>query len=586
LICLMCQGVTTAARTFENGLFGLLIKMNENKSKILALKYRPRVFKDLIGQEVIAESISNTIKINKIPNAYLLTGITGVGKTTLARLIAKTLNCTKNINEGKICGEKDSCHCLEIENSNHIDVLEMDAASKTGIDDVRELIENAKYNPVNVKYKIYIIDECQMLSKQAWNGLLKTLEEPPEKVKFIFATTEVRKIPITILSRCQRFDLKRVSLSKIYEHLKKISEIEKGKISDNALKLLARASEGSLRNGISLLDRALVFQSLNPDSITDDKDVRKMLGLANKTKLIHLLKYVFEGDGNNALKQLRDLIENGLDTKNFLNDILELIYLFGRRINLGPIEKDIFISEGELELIEQISQNLNMEDLGLFWQLTLKTIDDLKIVSSESIALEMYLMQLIHIKSIENYDTAENFSETVSNRPIAKEKQIEESNTELNPTNPIKDQLKNMGQIKTLTRKNLENEIEPDKKFQVRSFADLISLAEKNKETELKYDLERNVRLVNFENGKIDINFNENLNKNFIKNLSHNLFSWTGTRWIITLSKAEGSKTLYQKKIYEKEKFLNQEKEGEVFKKMKNIFPDADLIDVKEAKDE
>jgi DNA polymerase-3 subunit gamma/tau len=560
--------------------------MNENKSKILALKYRPRVFKDLIGQEVIAESISNTIKINKIPNAYLLTGITGVGKTTLARLIAKTLNCTKNINEGKICGEKDSCHCLEIENSNHIDVLEMDAASKTGIDDVRELIENAKYNPVNVKYKIYIIDECQMLSKQAWNGLLKTLEEPPEKVKFIFATTEVRKIPITILSRCQRFDLKRVSLSKIYEHLKKISEIEKGKISDNALKLLARASEGSLRNGISLLDRALVFQSLNPDSITDDKDVRKMLGLANKTKLIHLLKYVFEGDGNNALKQLRDLIENGLDTKNFLNDILELIYLFGRRINLGPIEKDIFISEGELELIEQISQNLNMEDLGLFWQLTLKTIDDLKIVSSESIALEMYLMQLIHIKSIENYDTAENFSETVSNRPIAKEKQIEESNTELNPTNPIKDQLKNMGQIKTLTRKNLENEIEPDKKFQVRSFADLISLAEKNKETELKYDLERNVRLVNFENGKIDINFNENLNKNFIKNLSHNLFSWTGTRWIITLSKAEGSKTLYQKKIYEKEKFLNQEKEGEVFKKMKNIFPDADLIDVKEAKDE
>jgi len=586
LICLMCQGVTTAARTFENGLFGLLIKMNENKSKILALKYRPRVFKDLIGQEVIAESISNTIKINKIPNAYLLTGITGVGKTTLARLIAKTLNCTKNINEGKICGEKDSCHCLEIENSNHIDVLEMDAASKTGIDDVRELIENAKYNPVNVKYKIYIIDECQMLSKQAWNGLLKTLEEPPEKVKFIFATTEVRKIPITILSRCQRFDLKRVSLSKIYEHLKKISEIEKGKISDNALKLLARASEGSLRNGISLLDRALVFQSLNPDSITDDKDVRKMLGLANKTKLIHLLKYVFEGDENNALKQLRDLIENGLDTKNFLNDILELIYLFGRRINLGPIEKDIFISEGELELIEQISQNLNMEDLGLFWQLTLKTIDDLKIVSSESIALEMYLMQLIHIKSIENYDTAENFSETVSNRPIAKEKQIEESNTELNPTNPIKDQLKNMGQIKTLTRKNLENEIEPDKKFQVRSFADLISLAEKNKETELKYDLERNVRLVNFENGKIDINFNENLNKNFIKNLSHNLFSWTGTRWIITLSKAEGSKTLYQKKIYEKEKFLNQEKEGEVFKKMKNIFPDADLIDVKEAKDE
>ena len=561
--------------------------MNGNKSKILALKYRPRIFKDLIGQEVIAESISNAIKINKTPNAYLLTGIRGVGKTTMARLIAKTLNCIKNINEGTMCGEKESCHCREIENSIMIDVLEMDAASRTGIDDVRELIENAKYNPVSAKYKIYIIDECQMLSKQAWNGLLKTLEEPPEKLKFIFATTEARKIPITILSRCQRFDLKRISLSKIYEHLKKISKIEKGKISDNAFKLLARASEGSVRDGISLLDRALVFQSLNPDSIMDDKDVRKMLGLADKTKLIHLLKYVFEGDENNALKQIRELIEDGLDAKNFLNDILELIYLFSRRINLGPIEKDMFISEGELELIEQTSQNLNMEDLGLFWQLTLKTIEDLKIVSSESIALEMYLMQLIHIKSIEDYDTTANFSKTVPGRStITKKKQIEENNTELNPTNPIKDQLKNMGQIKTLTRKNLENEIEPDKKFQARSFADLISLAEKNKEVELKYDLERNVKLVNFENGKIDINFNENLNKNFIKNLSRSLFNWTGKRWIITLSKEEGSKTLYQKKADEKKTFLNKEKESEIFKEMKNIFPDSDLIDVQEAEDE
>jgi DNA polymerase-3 subunit gamma/tau len=561
--------------------------MNKNKSEVLALKYRPRLWKDLIGCEVIAETISNAIKTNKTPNAYLLTGIRGVGKTTIARLIAKTLNCSKNTNENGLCDGKDPCeHCKEIENSNHIDVLEQDAATATGIDSIRDLIENSKYSPTNAKYKVYIIDECQMLSKQAWNGLLKTLEEPPEKLKFIFATTEVGKIPITILSRCQRFDLKRVSLSKIYEHLKKISKIEKGKISDNAFKLLARASEGSVRDGISLLDRTLVFQNLDPDKIIEDKDVRKMLGLADKTKLIHLLKYVFEGDENNALKEIRALIEDGLDAKNFLNDILELIYLFSRRINLGPIEKDMFISEGELELIEQTSQNLNMEDLGLFWQLTLKTIEDLKIVSSENIALEMYLIQMIHIKSIEDYDTTANFSKTISSRPITEKKQIEENSTELNPTNPTKDQLKNIGQIKTLTEKNLENEIETDKKFQVRSFTDLISLAEKNKEAELKYDLERNVKLINFENGKIDINFNENLNKNFIKNLSRSLFNWTGKRWIITLSKEEGSKTLYQKKIDEKEKFLNKEKESEVFKEMKNIFPDADLIDVKEVKDE
>ena len=197
--------------------------MEKNNSKILALKYRPRIFKDLIGQEIIAQTISNAIKINKTPNAYLLTGIRGVGKTTTARLIAKAMNCTKNFETGEMCGEKETCHCREIENSNHIDVLEMDAASKTGIDDVRELIENAKYNPTSAKFKIFIIDEVHMLSKQAFNGLLKTLEEPPEKLKFILATTEARKIPITILSRCQRFDLRRVNLEQIFKHLKKIS---------------------------------------------------------------------------------------------------------------------------------------------------------------------------------------------------------------------------------------------------------------------------------------------------------------------------------------------------------------------------
>ena len=194
---------------------------NNNKSKILALKYRPRIFKDVIGQEIIAETILNSIKIGKTPNAYLLTGIRGVGKTTTARLISKALNCTKNSDQGSDYNEKDLCdHCKQIENSNHLDVLEMDAASRTGIDDIRELIENAKYNPTSAKFKIFIIDEVHMLSKQAFNGMLKTLEEPPEKLKFILATTEARKIPVTILSRCQRFDLKRVGLEKIFDHLK------------------------------------------------------------------------------------------------------------------------------------------------------------------------------------------------------------------------------------------------------------------------------------------------------------------------------------------------------------------------------
>jgi DNA polymerase III, subunit gamma and tau len=291
--------------------------LDENNLKILALKYRPKIFKDLIGQEVIAETILNAIKIGKTPNAYLLTGIRGVGKTTTARLIAKALNCSKNKNENSLCEKKDPCnHCSEIESSNHIDVLEMDAASKTGIDDVRELIESSKYNPTSAKFKVFIIDEVHMLSKQAFNGLLKTLEEPPQKLKFILATTEARKIPVTILSRCQRFDLRRVNQGEIFNHLKQIANIEKGKISDDALKLLSRASEGSVRDSISLLDRALIFQSLKPDQIIQDSDIRKMLGLADKSKLITILKYVFEGNENEALKLLKELIEDGLDAKN------------------------------------------------------------------------------------------------------------------------------------------------------------------------------------------------------------------------------------------------------------------------------
>ena len=551
--------------------------MSGNKSKILALKYRPSIFKDLIGQEVIAETIQNAIKIKKTPNAYLLTGIRGVGKTTTARLIAKALNCTKNFETGETCGEKETCHCREIENSNHIDVLEMDAASKTGIDDVRELIENAKYNPTSAKYKIFIIDEVHMLSKQAFNGLLKTLEEPPEKLKFILATTEARKIPVTILSRCQRFDLRRVDLEKIFTHLKKISNIEKGKISDSALKLLARASEGSVRDGISLLDRALIFQTLDENKVIEDSDIRKMLGLADKSKLINLIGSVFTGNEKEALEKLKDLSDNGLDARNFLNDFLELLYFLGRRINLGPIQKDMFLSEGEINLIEKVSNNLNMQDLSLFWQLTLKAIEDLKIISSEEIALEMFLMQLMHVKNLEDY-SQENTIREEKNIEIQTSKKKINQNDEIKSVNFIKDQMKNTEQIKSLNTK----EFETNKKLQITSFSDLIKFAEEKKEIQLKYDLERNVKLIKFEQGNITINFNENLNKNFIKKLSQCFYEWTGQRWIITLSKENTQKTLHEQKIDKRKNFLSEEKNSEVFREMISKFPDAELVDVEE----
>ncbi len=551
-------------------------------NKILALKYRPQEFKDLIGQEVMAQTITNAIKLGKTPNAYLLTGIRGVGKTTTARLIAKALNCTKNFSIGEKCSASENCHCKEIVDSNHMDVLEMDAASKTGIDDIRELIESSKYSPTSAKFKIFIIDEVHMLSKQAFNGLLKTLEEPPQSLKFILATTEVRKIPVTILSRCQRFDLKRVNVDEICAHLKKIASKEKGNITDDALRLIARTSEGSVRDSISLLDRSLISQTTQNDKTIQEQDVREMLGLADKSKIISLFKDVLSGNEKDALKILKSLINDGLDAKNFLNDILEVLYLFSRRINLGPIEKDVSISESEMKMIDQYSKNIDMQDLGLFWQLTIKTIDDLRIVSNENLTLEMYIMQLIHLKNLDEIknETNENFVPQDEKDSLLGKK-IDDKKIDKSKNSPIKNQLKNTNQIRTSPIENLSN-IGENSKIEVTSFQDLLDKSEKEKEIELKYDLERNVKLVSFNKGKIDICFNEKLNKNFIKNLTEKLLMWTGERWIISLSKNKEAKSVYEKNLESKNKEIEEYKNSKEAKEFQAAFPDAKLLEIKE----
>ena len=550
-------------------------------NKILALKYRPQEFKDLIGQEVMSQTITNAIKLGKTPNAYLLTGIRGVGKTTTARLIAKALNCSKDFSKGEKCKTDEYCHCSEIINSNHMDILEMDAASKTGIDDIRELIENSKYSPTSAKYKIFIIDEVHMLSKQAFNGLLKTLEEPPPSLKFILATTEVRKIPVTILSRCQRFDLKRVSIDKLCSHLKNISDKESGKISEDAIKLIARTSEGSVRDAISLLDRALISQSISENNLIEETNVREMLGLADRSKIISLFKEVLSGKEKEALKYLRELINDGIDAKNFLNDILEVLYLFSRSINLGSIEKDMTTSEAEVQMVHDYSKNIDMQDIGLFWQLTIKTIDDLRIVGNENLTLEMYIMQLVHLKNIQNKTEVyeNNVQEGKSSREnnLVSENKIEE-NLEKNLSTQIKNQLKNTDQIK----KNPIKDMSPKAKVEIKNFQDLIDLANKEKEVELKFDLERNVKLVSFNKGKIDISFNEKLNQSFIKNLTEKLLLWTGERWIISLSKNSNAKSLYEQNMEKKSFKFKEFEESDLAKQIKETFPDAELIDIQE----
>ena len=560
-------------------------------NKVLALKYRPQEFKDLIGQEVIAQTITNAIKINKTPNAYLLTGIRGVGKTTTARLIAKALNCLKNQDKNQKCSPQNFCSsCNEIVNSNHIDVLEMDAASKTGIDDIRELIENSKYSPTSAMYKIFIIDEVHMLSKQAFNGLLKTLEEPPPRLKFILATTEVRKIPVTILSRCQRFDLKRVDLEKLITHLKNIASKENGKISDDALRLISGASEGSVRDAISLLDRALITQNTNDKTEIQDSDVRKMLGLADKSQIIILFNEILKGEQKKAISRLKDLIQSGLDAKNFLNDILEILYLFNRRINLGPIEKDIVVSEVESKLIDENAKNLDTQDIGLFWQLTIKTIEDLKIVSNENLALEMYIMQLIHLKDItetENVDKEIVSENNIGAQNIQKEKTNEEIDIDKEKSvNPVTNQLKNTDQIKESLIKNPDLKNDDNKFLKINKFEDLINIAKKEKEVELKYDLERNIKLVSFSNGKIEISFDNKISKDFIKRLTEKLLLWTGKRWIISLSKKSGTKTFYEQELQKKSNDILQAEKEEISQNFFSVFDDAKLIDVEEGKND
>ena len=561
-------------------------------NKILALKYRPQIFEDLIGQEVMAQTVTNGIKLGKTPNAYLLTGIRGVGKTTTARLIAKALNCEKNLDDKNRCNSEKFCEtCSEIVSSNHIYILEMDAASKTGIDDVRELIENSKYSPTSAKYKIFIIDEVHMLSKQAFNGLLKTLEEPPPRLKFILATTEVRKIPVTILSRCQRFDLKRVGLEKLFRHLKNISKLENGKISDNAIKLISRVSEGSVRDAISLLDRALISFSINEKKEIQDQDIRLMLGLADRSKLLLLFKEILLGNQIKAILELRDLMNAGLDAKNFLNDILEILYLFSRRINLGPIEKDMMISEPELQLIDEYAQNLDMQDIGIFWQLTIKTIDDLRVVTNENLTLEMYLMQLMHLKNIDEDKSLKeslqiNLKDNTNETLLENKKNNQDSDlqNEDKITTSSKNQLKSIEQIKNIS--NTNPVLKENNNENIKNFVDLINVANKYKEVELKYDLERNVRLVSFNKGKIDISFNEKLNKNFIKNLTEKLLVWTGERWIISLSKSEGAKTFYELNLEKKSEKLKNEEKSETAKNFLTAFPDAKLVEIKEEKNE
>ncbi|MFL2901947.1 MAG: DNA polymerase III subunit gamma/tau [Candidatus Pelagibacter sp.] len=548
--------------------------MNKN-SKVLALKYRPQTFDDLIGQEVVSETIINSIKANKVPNAYLFTGIRGIGKTTIARIVAKSLNCSNGI-ENKC---KVKCNnCEAITNSNHIDVLEMDAASKTGVDDVRDLIEFSRYGPTSSKYKIFIIDEVHMLSKQAFNALLKTLEEPPEYLKFIFATTEIKKIPITVVSRCQRFDLSRIKSTELFEFIKKIKEKENGKATDEALKLIVKISEGSVRDALSLLDRALL--SIDGEKELDLNTAQKIFGYFDKSQLIDLFDLVLKGDQNKVIKNYRKIYDQGIEPKVFINDFLEILYYF-KNINSLTLEGTNFsLNDEEFDEIKKKSENIDNETLILFWQFTIKTLGELDIVSNQHLSIEMFLLRLIHLVDFKpkNNVNDENFKIDIEDND---QKQISPKIINKETIN----QIKNVSQEKKIKPQS-QIETKVTNEIVIRSLNELIDICSSKKEMKLKYELEKNVNLVKFENGRIEISFNDGLDKNFVKDLSSKLLEWTNQRWIISFSKNQGEISIKDKEKNEKKKLVEDAKKSALYKTMLDYFPDAELIDIKSSKED
>ena len=531
-----------------------------NNSEIFALKYRPQSFKDLIGHEEITTSIYNSIKINKIANAFLFTGIRGIGKTTFARIVAKALNCEKGLEN--LCENNFCSNCEAIINSNHIDVLEIDAASRTGVDDVRELIEFSRYGPSIANYKIFIIDEVHMLSKQAFNALLKTLEEPPKYLKFIFATTEIQKIPITVVSRCQRFDLSRIETETLFKFLKSIGIKENKEIEDNALKLIVKISEGSVRDALSLLDRALISNSKN---ILTLNEAQKIFGYTDKSSYIDLVNILLKGDENSVITHYRSIYTLGVQPINFLNEFLEILYYIKNISNITLHGSIFSLNDDDYKKILQLSKKISPSDILLYWQFTLRAIKEIGLVSNQNLSIEMFLIQLMYlIKKSAKYEEKTDKKNNLSN-----------SSESLSQKSYPVSQLKNINQIEQRKDKNIKKE-----EKQIKNLEELLNLCIQKKEITLKYEIENNLNLVSFSHNKIEISFNEKLSKRFVKDLSEKLYDWTGNRWIILFSKQKGEKSKKEKIKNFKEQQIKKLKNSSDYKNLLESIPDIELIDI------
>ena len=513
--------------------------------KVLARKYRPQTFADLIGQDILVQILTNAITTNKIANAYLLTGVRGVGKTTTARLIAMSLNCqNKKKDTCEPCGNCESCNSIKLD--HNLDVIEMDAASKTGVDDVREIIDNVKYKPINNEYKIFIIDEVHMLSKSAFNALLKTLEEPPEHVKFIFATTEVKKIPVTILSRCQRFDLKRVDSVKLTSHLKKISDLEKVKIDDGAIALLVRAGDGSVRDSLSLLDQAII----NNSQIVSAETVTKMLGLADRGKIYDLLENITTGDAANSLVVFKDLYNSGADILMIFEELLSAVHSI-TQIKISPdIQDDISIPELERSKGLFFSNQLSMNSLSIMWQVLFKGFEELQNGFHLYQHGEMILLRLIFISKEPNPDKTVKKSKFKESDEV----KLESNDIELKKKNNLNDNaISSVDENKSTITKIASL-------VQITSFRSFVDFFYMKREALLHTQLYNSVKLISFKEGEVTINTSKIKDQHFNRNVAKLISKWTGRIWQIHSSDSNIGSSLSDEDV------MNQQNEIKIMK--------------------
>ncbi len=534
----------------------------EKKYKVLARKYRPQKFEDLVGQELLVKILSNAINNDRLAHAYILTGVRGVGKTTTARLIAMSINCKNRDKKNcEPCGNCDSCKSTT--SDSNLDVIEIDAASNTGVDDIREIIDNVKYKPVIGDYKIFIIDEVHMLSKSAFNALLKTLEEPPEHVKFIFATTEIKKVPITVLSRCQRFDLHRIENKILSDHLLKISKLENVEIDLDAISLIVRSADGSVRDGLSLLDQAIT----SPNEKVDSQIVISMLGLADREKIFNLVEIILEGDALGAINKYKELYELGADIAMIFDELLNVVH-FLVQIKIAPdLKDDIYIPEFERIKGAELSSKMTLNNLNIIWQILFKGYQELQNSSHLYQHGEMIILRIIYLHDgpspedlIKKMDR-----EVVEKKPLEKNLELQNETNENNKVLNFNENKKEISPKENLNIKHVQN---------FRHFVDIFF---KNREGLLHTKLYNDVQLVSFKEGEVTLNTSKINDTGFNRTVAKLISKWTGRIWQIHSSTSNLGKSLHDEDIINQQKEIEIMKNHPEVKKILKEFPESKI---------